>query len=390
MNLLHDESARVLVVCAHLFASNVPNKKFLFGIFFDAKHAAFSRAAAAPKKYFGAFFCLMEETKMKRFCIFASLIVTLALWGIVACAPPPPTAMPLTEVTLVMGYIPNVQYAPFYVAEAKGYFAQEGIKVNYNWGFEFDGVKLVGANQADFAIVTGDQILQARAQNIPLVYIGNWYNAFPISVVSLAEKNITTPQDLIGKKVGLPGLFGASYTAWRALLFTQNISDEQVRAESIGFTQVQALSQGTVDAAVAYANNEPVQLQLAGKQVNQIKTWEYARLVGNGVATNEATLKNRPQLAKGFVRALVRGIQDTLNNPDEAMQLTIKQLPEAGGESLAANRAVLNASLPLWQNSRLGETRLADWQAMEEFMRQAKFISTNVDVHQAFTNEFLP
>ncbi len=311
----------------------------------------------------------------------------------IGCAPiaaPTPTTAPVTPVTLVMGYIPNVQYAPFYVAEEKGYFAQEGIQLKYNWGFEFDGIKLVGAKQADFAIVTGDQILQARAQNVPIVYIGNWYNAFPIAVVSLAEKNITTPQDLVGKKVGLPGLFGASYTAWRALLYASGLSEQDVTVDNIGFTQAQAVNQGTVDAAVAYANNEPVQLQLAGKKVNSINTWEYAKLVGNGIATNEATLKERPQLARGFVRALMRGIQDTINNPDDALQIAIKRVPEAGGNNLATSKAVLLASIPLWKNTRLGETRLEDWQAMEQFMREAGFISTSVDVHRAFTNDYLP
>ncbi len=328
---------------------------------------------------------------MSRFIAFG-LIPVLAAIFLSACAPaapPTPTAAPLTQVTVVMSYIPNVQFAPFFVAEDKGYFAQEGIKVNYNWGFEFDGVKLVGANQSDFAIVSGDQILQARAQNVPIEYVGNWYNAFPIAVVSLADKNIKTPQDLVGKKVGLPGLFGASYTAWRALLYSTGIKEQDVTVQDIGFTQVQALTQGSVDAAVGYANNEPVQLQLAGKAVNEIKTWEYAKLVGNGIATNEATVKNRPQIVRGFVRALLRGVQDTMNNPDEALQITVKHVPEAGGENLNTSKAVLQASLPLWQNSRLGETRLADWQAMEQFMRQAGFIQTEVDVNKAFTNDFI-
>lgn len=320
-------------------------------------------------------------------------LAVLGLVALAACAPgtpPTQTAAPITPVSVVMGYVPDVQYAPFFVAEEKGYFAQEGIQVNYNWGFEFDGIKLVGANQADFSIVTGDQILQARSQNIPIVYIGNWYNAFPIEVISFRDKNIKTPQDLVGKKVGLPGLFGASYTAWRALLYTQNINEQDLTAENIGFTQVQALDNGAVDAAVVYANNEPVQLKLAGKSLNEIKTWEFAKLVGNGVATNEVTVKNRPQLAKGFVRALLRGVRDTMNNPDEALQITLKKYPEFGGETrVAASKAVLDASIPLWQNTRLGESRLADWQAMQEFMRQAGFITASVDVNQAFTNDLL-
>ena len=145
--------------------------------------------------------------------VFRTLLFVPVLLGISACSVAS-TAIPipiqLTEVSLVTGFVPNVQYAPFYVADKKGYFAQEGLKIKYNWGFEFDGVKLVGASQADFAIVGGDQILQARAQGIPLIYVSNWYNAFPITFVSLAEKNIKTPKDLIGKKVGLPGLFGAT------------------------------------------------------------------------------------------------------------------------------------------------------------------------------------
>src|ERR1700687_1100043 len=136
---------------------------------------------------------------MQRFRFIAILFTVLTVFAISGCAPAATPTPAITQVSVVMGYIPNIQYAPFFVAEEKGYFAQEGIKLNYNWGFDSDGIKLVGANQSDFAIVTGDQILQARAQSIPIVYVGNWYNAFPISVISFADKNIKTPQDLVGK-----------------------------------------------------------------------------------------------------------------------------------------------------------------------------------------------
>jgi len=250
-------------------------------------------------------------------------------------------------------------------------------------------VKLVGANQSDFAIVTGDQILQARAQNVPIVYVGNWYNAYPISVASLQEENLKTPQDLVGKKVGLPGLFGASYTAWRALLYATNIPEQAVQVQNIGFTQVQALDQGTVDAAVVYANNEPVQMTLAGDKLNLINTWEYAQLVGNGVATNETMIREHPELVRAFVTALLQGVQDTINNPDEALAITVKHVPEAGGQALAANKAVLMASIPLWKNTTPGETQLGAWQAMEKFMLDAALLPAPVDVTKAFTNEFI-
>ena len=321
----------------------------------------------------------------------------VALLALTACAPgslpaaATTTSSPsVTEVSVVMGYVPDIQYAPFFIADKKGYFAAEGLKVKYNWGFEFDGIKLVGANQSDFAIVGGDQIIQARAQTIPIVYVANWYHDFPVEIISLADKQIREPKDLIGKKVGLPGLFGATYTAWRAMLYTQHIDPATITVRDIGFTQAQALTQGTVDAVSAYANNEPVQLKLAGKSINEIKTWEFAQLVGNGVATNEATVRNKPQLVRGFVKALLRGVADSIANPDEALQISVAALPEAGGDNLKKSQAVLNASIPLWKNSRLGESRPADWEAMEKFMSEAGMIQKRVDVSQAYTNQFVP
>ena len=329
----------------------------------------------------------------------SSILMLIPVMLLAACATPmlaptvpaptsPPTQGTLTEVSLVTGFVPNVQYAPLFVADRKGYFAREGLKVNYNWGFEYDGVKLVGAQQADFAIIGGDQVLQARAQGIPLIYVANWYNAFPIVVFSLAEKNIKTPQDLIGKKVGLPGFFGASYTAWRALLYTQKIDDTKLDAQNIGFTQAQAVTQGAVDAAVGYANNEPVQLALAGKTVNVIRTWEYARLIGNGVAVSERTLAERPALVKGFVRALLQGVQDSLANPEEALKIATGAYPEFASDKSAT--AVLNASIELWKSQRPGYTDPADWKAMANFMRAANLIEKDVETTKAFTNQFIP
>jgi putative riboflavin transport system substrate-binding protein len=334
--------------------------------------------------------------KMKHITLILGAVIAMASCAPIqpsqgqsaAPAPAEATATP-TQVTVAMGYVPNIQFAPFFVADKKGYFDAEGLKVKYDWGLEVDGVKLVGANQIDFAIVGGDQILQARAQGIPIVYVANWYNAFPIEVISLADKNIVKPADLIGKKVGMPCLCGATYTAWRALLYTQNIDPSRINVQDIGFTQVQALTQGTVDAVGVYANNEPVQLRLEGRRINEIKIWNYTRLVGNGVATAEETIQKRPDLVRRFVRALEKGIADSVANPSEALQISVEALPEAGGKNLATTKAVLDASIALWKASHIGLTRLEDWQAMERFMREAGFIQKDVDVTKAFTNDYV-
>lgn len=334
--------------------------------------------------------------RMIRIVLVAAL-AGIALSAVGGCSagptstPPPavPSAGTPVEVSVVMGYIPHVQFAPWFVADKKGYFATEGIKVNYNWGFELDGVKLVGANQADFALLGGDQVIQARSQNIPVVFVANWYNAFPIAIFSLKEKNIATPKDLVGKKVGLPGFFGATYTGWRALLYEQGIKESDVQAQDIGFNQISAVTQGLVDAAAGYSNNEPVQLILAGKPINVIQVGEYSKLVGIGLVTNEKSIAERPQVVQRVVRAFLRGLANTNSNPQEALAISNQVVPETGGQNQKTTEAVLNASLKLWQSPRLGYSDPAAWTASAKFMKDAGLIKNEVDVGKAFTNNFV-
>jgi len=114
----------------------------------------------------------------------ASLVVLLF---VASCATTPaPTATPvptrgLEPITLALGYIPSVQFAPFYVAIEKGYFREEGLDVKLRYGFESDLMKLVAAGEIPFVVASGEEVILARAQGLPVTYVMRWYNKFPAS-----------------------------------------------------------------------------------------------------------------------------------------------------------------------------------------------------------------
>jgi len=316
-------------------------------------------------------------------------LILLPLLGLAACGGSGPSLSEPTHIRLPMGYVANVQFAPWYVAVDRGYFAAEGFEVEFDYSWETDGVRLVGAGELPFAVASGDQVLLARSQGLPVVSVVNWYRRFPVGVVALAESGIREPSDLVGRKVGIPETFGASYIGWRALTTAAGFTDEAVQLEVIGYTQVANLIEGRVDAAVVYANNEPIQLEQAGYEVVLIPVADYASLVSNGLITNETMLQEHPERVRAFVRAFLRGLGDTLADPNAAFEICRKHV-EGLDENESVQRAVLEATLEYWQGEPLGASDPLAWQTTAQTMREAGLLSAPVDVEQAFTNEYLP
>lgn len=321
---------------------------------------------------------------MKRSLIFLLAIAVVLL----ACTSQATqeTAPTMTQINLPMGYIADPQYAPFYVAKEKGYFAEEGIDLSFDYSFETDGMALVGANQRPFAIVGGDQVILARAQDLPVVYILEWFQRFPIAVISKSDANIKTPQDLVGHSIGLPGFFGASYVGYLGILSAAGLQPEDVNTSEIGFTQVESLLTDKVEVIVGYINNEPVQLTSMGEAVNVIDVADYIDMVGNGLITNETIIKENPALVEGFVRATLRGLKDTLADPAAAFEISKKYV-----EGMDDDRyPVLQASLPIWQTDRLGITSADSWQQTHDILLNNGLLDAPVpDLEAAFTNTFV-
>jgi len=299
-------------------------------------------------------------------------------------------AASLTKIRLPMGYIPNVQYAPFYVAVDKGYFAEEGIEIEFDYSFETDGIALVGAGELPFTVASGEQVLLARAQGLPVVYTFAWYQQFPISVVSAPELNITKPADLKGHVIGLTGLFGANYIGLEALLFEGGLSASDVTLEAIGFNQVEAYASGQKDVVVGYTANEPIVLAAQQFKFNEMRVSDYVQLTANGIVSNEKTIAEHPELVRGMARALARGMADTIADPDAAYEICKKYVENLSQADEKVQKQVLLTSIELWKADHIGLSDPQAWSNMNDLLVKMGQLSAPLDVSKAFTNDFVP
>src|SRR3989440_8227790 len=199
---------------------------------------------------------------------YSSLLILLAL-VLVACggststgtAPSSTSATSsLTKVSIGLGYIPDIQFAPFYVAQSKGYYKAAGLNVDFHHGFVNDLIGSLAVGHDTFVFASGDEELVARSKNISVVNVATIYQRYPVSLIVPANSSIHTLADVKGHTIGEPGPFGATHVGLLALLHYAHLSLSDVHVQSIGFTQVQALLTHHVDAVVGYSNNEPLQL----------------------------------------------------------------------------------------------------------------------------------
>jgi NitT/TauT family transport system substrate-binding protein len=301
-------------------------------------------------------------------------LTTGAAGGPSAACSTPSASVSSTHLTVGLGYIPSIQFAPFYLARENGYYRAAGLDVTFQNGNDDTLVTLVGQGAIDIGLSDGTSVIPAVANGLPIRYVTTIYAKLPNIVFAKTSSGIRTVADLKGRKLGTPGKFGSSWIMLQALLGSVGLKTSDVNIQLYpDFGQGGALAQGAIDAATGFVNNEPVQLALAGTPTTVIAVDSILPLPGNGLIAGVATLQDKHAALKAFVAATLRAMAEITADPNSGIAPSLAAAPSLAGTDKATLLAVLKATIATWSSDYTvahgaGSIDHSAWQRTATFM----------------------
>ena len=318
--------------------------------------------------------------------ISAVLLLAIALCA--ACGPQE-VEQPPDEVTVQLKWVHQAQFAGMYAADKLGFYTEENIDVTLNPGspdIPPDKIlaDLVGG-EADFAIVGGDQLLAARAWGKPIVAIAVVFQKNPYVYVSLKGSGIERPQDLVGKKVMVAPDTEIQHQALLRKLDIAPTAIEQIPYER----DVTPLITGQIDAHTVYRTGTGLAFDETGYELNWMWVEDYGiHLYADTIITSEELIQRDPELVERFLRATLKGWRHAIENPDEAVELTLQYGPTLTRDRQAR---MVEAQMPLIHTGEvnIGWMRAEMWQGMHDILLEQGLLDEPLDVDEVYTIEFL-
>jgi len=311
---------------------------------------------------------------------------------------PGPSDVPMiTDLKVGLGYIPSVQFAPFYYADQQGYYKDAGLSVSFENKIDPDLITLVGQGGLDLGVADGTSVIPAVSQGIPIKYVATIYGTFPSIVFAKSTSGIKAAADLKGKKIGIPGKYGSSWIMLQALLDSAGLkpSDATI-VEYPDFGQGAAVQAGAVDAATGFTNNEPVQLELSGSKAVVLHVDDVVALPGPGLIVGSTTLGTKRDAVEAFVAATLRAMTEIAAQPSLGLDAAIKAVPELGKDATtrATQEKILAATIATWSpvdgGGSFGTIDEQGWKDSIAYLTKLGLVPNPVTVDQLVEKDLMP
>jgi NitT/TauT family transport system substrate-binding protein len=326
-----------------------------------------------------------------------AIVLTLSLGACTPTLPPGPSSAgasalesglstptsALRQIRLLLSFRPDVQFAPFYLAQQAGYFADQGLEVTIEHADGGELIRLVADGQAEFGVADATDVMIARTAGIPIRYFSTLYGSFPVAVIGPAGTVPADPADLAGERIGTPGQFGSSWHALMALLQAGGLTPDDVGIrEYPQFNQVEGLLAGDVDLITGFRSNEPLRLAAEGMDTDLLLVDDFAPLPGPGMIAGDALLDTDPDLARRFAVAVELAQEAIVQEPERGLEAAIEAVPTIA-EDEATAMAVLEATIALWLGSDVSVKNVVDpsiWCPGYQTMMDLGFIDGSVPI----------
>ena len=299
----------------------------------------------------------------------------------------------LKELDVVLDWYPNALHAFLYVAIEKGYYEEEGLKVNIRFPSNAnDAISLVAAGQADIGLYYQQDVIQARAQqDVPVKSIGAVVQG-PLNIVlSLEEKGITSAGDLVGKTIGYAGT-ELSEALIRSIMQYVGADYSDVTMIDVGFDLMSSMTTGNVDATIGcLVNHEVPQMEEEGFSVNWFDLDDYGvptYYEGIFLASDEA-IANDSETLQAFLRASAKGFADMKADPEAALAtLLANQNAENFPLSETVERKSMGVLIPMMETADAAFLSQSDacWQENIDWMLEQGLIDAAVPLDDVRVN----
>ncbi|NCB30075.1 MAG: ABC transporter substrate-binding protein [Clostridia bacterium] len=290
----------------------------------------------------------------------------------------------LTTVSIQIDGAAVPYYAPLYLAQEKGYFAEQGLNVEFYYAAAADIVKNVAAGNVEFGFPNADSVILAKSQEIPVKVVHTTYQNGLGATIFPTNSDIKTPADLKGKKIAVTSLGSPNYIQLQVLLKKNGLTLDDVQVEIIGTGAIlNALTTGEVDAIV-FSMLRTIELNASGFEASEFRSDDFLPSFGNVLITGDQYAAEHPEIVEAFRAALTKSIEYICaGNTEEAVDMAIEKYAPTFAEKRDITVQILNeVFIPyLWQSdytkaNGIGASDPARWDNLIKTSKEYGIIDT--------------